>query len=80
MIPGVADNAVWSAALAFAERKRAFVILDPPVQAVADPSSNRDLPPPKLPLIEEVVKGGHAPASLLLPPRPVGAGPVRYGL
>jgi phage tail sheath protein FI len=36
LIPGVADNGIWSAALAFAERKRAFVILDPPQDAKAD--------------------------------------------
>jgi phage tail sheath protein FI len=36
LIPGVADNLVVSAALSFAERKRAFAILDPPMNAVAD--------------------------------------------
>lgn len=35
LIPGVADNEVVSAALSFAERKRAFAILDTPPQAVA---------------------------------------------
>jgi len=35
LTPGIYDNEVQSAALAFAERKRAFVILDPPAQAVA---------------------------------------------
>lgn len=30
LVPGVSDNTVLSAALAFAERKRAFAILDPP--------------------------------------------------
>jgi len=39
VIPGVADNAIWSAALAFCERKQAFAILDPPEEAVADPSN-----------------------------------------
>ncbi|HEV3037625.1 MAG TPA: phage tail sheath subtilisin-like domain-containing protein [Candidatus Angelobacter sp.] len=62
VIPGVADNSVWSAALAFAERKRAFVILDPPAQAVADPSSNLGLTK-SLPLIEEVIRGGTLPTS-----------------
>lgn len=38
-MPGVADNSVWSSALAFAERKQAFVILDPPANAAADGSS-----------------------------------------
>lgn len=37
VVPGVADTGIWSAALAFAERRRAFVILDPPVEDVADP-------------------------------------------
>ena len=39
LIPGVADNSIWSNALAFAERKQAFVILDPPANAAADASS-----------------------------------------
>jgi phage tail sheath protein FI len=30
VLPGISDNAVLSAALAFAERKQAFVIVDPP--------------------------------------------------
>jgi phage tail sheath protein FI len=36
LVPGVSDNFVVSAALSFAERKRAFAILDPPMNAVAD--------------------------------------------
>jgi uncharacterized protein len=36
LVPGVADNLVVSAALTFAERKRAFAILDPPPTATAD--------------------------------------------
>jgi uncharacterized protein len=36
LIPGVTDNSVCSYALAFAERKQAFVILDPPANAAAD--------------------------------------------
>ena len=35
LVPGVTDNEVVSAALAFAERKRAFAIIDPPPQAPA---------------------------------------------
>ena len=35
LTPGVYDNEVQSAALAFAEGKRAFVILDPPAQATS---------------------------------------------
>ena len=42
LIPGIADNSVVSAALAFAERKRAFAILDPPPQA---PRLRRPPPP-----------------------------------
>ncbi len=34
-LPGLADNGVWSAALAFCERKMAFLILDPPRRANA---------------------------------------------
>lgn len=36
LVPGINDNAILSAALAFAERKQAFVIMDPPRNAVAD--------------------------------------------
>lgn len=35
-IPGVADNSIWSEALAFCERKLAFLIMDPPVLDSAD--------------------------------------------
>jgi phage tail sheath protein FI len=35
VLPGVADNGIWSTALAFCERKMAFLILDPPRQANA---------------------------------------------
>jgi hypothetical protein len=35
VVPGMADNTVLSAALSFAERKRAFTIVDPPPQATA---------------------------------------------
>jgi phage tail sheath protein FI len=40
VIPGVSDTGIWSAALAFAERRRAFVILDPPVGDVVDDPTN----------------------------------------
>lgn len=40
VIPGVADNGVWSTALAFCERKQAFVILDSPQNAIAAPDSS----------------------------------------
>ncbi|MEO8714661.1 MAG: phage tail sheath subtilisin-like domain-containing protein [Acetobacteraceae bacterium] len=42
MVPGVADNLVVSAALSFAERKRAFAILDPPQTAPADGAGSID--------------------------------------
>jgi phage tail sheath protein FI len=45
VIPGIADNGVWSAALAFCEKKQAFVILDPPAQAIATPDN---ITPPEL--------------------------------
>jgi uncharacterized protein len=40
LIPGIAadNNSIWSAALAFCERKQAFAILDPPIEAAADES------------------------------------------
>jgi phage tail sheath protein FI len=50
VIPGVADNAIWSAAIAFCERKQAFFIMDPPAQDAADLSSG-------LPLIETFMNG-----------------------
>jgi phage tail sheath protein FI len=40
LIPGIGDFSVQSAALAFAERKRAFLILDAPLQAPAFGASN----------------------------------------
>ncbi len=49
VIPGISDNGIWSAALAFCERKQAFAILDPPKQAAADSSSS------SLPLIADLM-------------------------
>ena len=51
ILPGVADAAVWGAALPFCERKFAFAILDPPRQAAADASI------PGLPPIADIVTG-----------------------
>jgi len=65
VLPGVADNGIWSAALAFCERKRAFLIMDPPVQAAADTSS------PPLPPIETLVRPTSGPT--LVPPSANGA-------
>jgi phage tail sheath protein FI len=39
ILPGVTDNGILSAALSFAERKRAFLIMDPAPSLVADPVS-----------------------------------------
>ena len=44
VLPGVADNGIWSEALAFCERKQAFLILDPPVQDSADGEGALNLP------------------------------------
>jgi phage tail sheath protein FI len=57
VIPGVADNSIWSAALSFCERKQAFVIMDPPRQAAADPTSA------PLPLIADEMNSGVIPKS-----------------
>lgn len=45
LVPGVTDNAVMGAALAFAESKRAFAILDPPPQASAFQIPGGSAPP-----------------------------------
>jgi phage tail sheath protein FI len=50
LVPGVSDNVVLSAALAFAERKRAFSIVDPPPQATAF-----QIPGSALPSIDSLV-------------------------
>jgi|EndMetStandDraft_8_1072994.scaffolds.fasta_scaffold44720_2 uncharacterized protein len=55
LVPGVSDNGVLSAALAFAERKQAFVIMDPPRTAVAD----GDAPPG----MAGIFTGGTVPLS-----------------
>ena len=56
LTPGVSDNLVLSAALSFAERKRAFMIIDPPEQATAFP-----IPKSVLPSIDSLV--GSIPLS-----------------
>ena len=50
-VPGVADNAIWSAAVAFCEDKQAFLIMDPPRQDSADGSDG-------LPKIEDDMLAG----------------------
>jgi hypothetical protein len=56
LVPGVSDNTVLSAALSFAERKRAFAIVDPPPQATAF-----QIPGSVLPSIESII--GSVPTS-----------------
>jgi hypothetical protein len=57
VLPGISDNAVLSAALAFAERKQAFVIVDPPANFGADASD------PLVPAIETYATGTLLPKS-----------------
>jgi len=57
LVPGISDNGVLSAALAFAERKRAFAILDPPAQATASLINNA------LPTIDSLWQSGAFPLS-----------------
>jgi uncharacterized protein len=66
MTPGVADNAVVSEALAFAERKRAFAIVDPPPQAPAF-----GVPPPAT--IDQWMTGLGGPGGYTLPKSQNGA-------
>jgi uncharacterized protein len=42
-VPGITDNSILSAALAFTERKQAFMIVDPPADAGADASNPPDM-------------------------------------
>jgi phage tail sheath protein FI len=60
VLPGVADNGILSAALAFCEHKQAFLIMDPPAQVAADLAS------PPLPAIDE-----GSPSLLDLVPRSI---------
>jgi uncharacterized protein len=62
MVPGVTDFSVVSAALAFAERKRAFAILDPPPQAPAV-GAQTDAPQP----IQYWMEGLGSPTGPSLP-------------
>jgi hypothetical protein len=58
LIPGVADNGIWSEALAFSERKLSFVIMDPPVQDSADGYGSLNLT-----LIGDDIQGSTIPKS-----------------
>jgi uncharacterized protein len=62
MVPGVTDFSVVSAALAFAERKRAFAIIDPPPQAPAV-GAQTDAPQP----IQYWMEGLGSPTGPSLP-------------
>lgn len=57
LVPGVADNGIWSETQAFCERKRAFLIMDPPRQDSADGEGG-------LPLIETDMLGATVPKSI----------------
>jgi hypothetical protein len=62
LTPGIWDPGVVSAALAFAERKRAFVIMDAPADTVADPTGYlNDTAPP---MISAVMSDEAAPRSI----------------
>jgi len=56
LIPGVADSSIWSEALAFCERKQAFLILDPPAHVSADGEDG-------LSLIGDDIEGATIPKS-----------------
>ena len=62
MVPGVTDFSVVGAALAFAERKRAFAIVDPPPQAPAFGSSIATPQP-----IQYWMEGLYSPSGPILP-------------
>lgn len=58
LVPGIADNGISSEALAFCERKLAFMIMDPPAQDSADGYF-----PLNLPLIADDIEGSTIPKS-----------------
>ena len=55
LTPGIWDFGVVSTALAFAERKHAFMVVDPPADAVADQSTKN------LPMIGDIMSGAVGP-------------------
>jgi phage tail sheath protein FI len=63
ILPGVTDAGVWAQAIAFCERKRAFLILDPPPNYSSDGMTP---PPPAQPLpgIATVIESGVLPQSI----------------
>jgi phage tail sheath protein FI len=60
VVPGVADTSVWSAAIAFCERKLAFFIMDAPKSVSADGSGAAT----GLGTIEAVVRGNTVPTAV----------------
>jgi Bacteriophage tail sheath protein len=56
--PGVFDSTVVAQALAVAENKRAFMVMDPPADAVADPAGY------PLPMIENIMNDALPPRSI----------------
>ncbi len=69
VIPGVTNSLVLSTALAFCERHRAFLIMDPPITASADGTD------PSFPIrIQDVMNGNVAS----MPPPPEGANSALY--
>jgi phage tail sheath protein FI len=57
VMPGVTDSGICAAALAFCEKKRAFLLMDAPANASADGTF------PGLTPIEEIMTGGTIPLS-----------------
>ncbi len=62
VVPGVSDFGVLSEAVAFCERKRAFLIVDPPINDVADP-----LVDPTATLIEDELFPSSTNAAVYFP-------------
>ena len=56
VLPAVHDQGVWAQAVAFCERKRAFLIMDPPPNLAADPTDG-------LALIQDVFNQNGIPTS-----------------
>lgn len=58
LLPGVADAGVWGQAISFCERKRAFLIFDPPA------SAGFELTTPAQDQISTIVQSGALPTSI----------------
>jgi phage tail sheath protein FI len=70
VLPGITANGVLSEALAFCERKRAFLIMDPDPQAVADPITATTM---GLPLMLDEMLGNSVQNIVALPKSTNGA-------